>query len=183
MYLLPSDEFRDVPDLLDHLDWPWHVNMPLDHLHLGNFYDPFDVLNLWHTNLDYLLLRDWPMRVPDYFARLDWPGFGFRLRASARPDRGVGFHKKWVCEGRPSLYMLDRRHVDLYRSLLDWRVENLPDLFDGLCWPWHVAHDVLELRHVDLCNLCLDLWHLIGGDVLDLRHVELYQLLIDDGLE
>jgi len=73
MYLFLSDEFRDVPDLLDNLDWPWHVNMPLDHLHLRHFYDPFHVLNLRHMYLDNLLLRDRHMNVPDSFARLDWP--------------------------------------------------------------------------------------------------------------
>jgi len=73
MYLFLSDEFRDVPDLLDNLDWPWHVNVPLDHLHLRHFYDPFHVLNLWHMYLDNLLLRDRHMNVPDSFARLDWP--------------------------------------------------------------------------------------------------------------
>jgi len=39
MHLFLSDDYRDVPNLLDYLDWPWNVNVPLDHLHLRYFDD------------------------------------------------------------------------------------------------------------------------------------------------
>ena len=50
VHLFFSDELRDVPDLFGDLDWPWNVNMPLHHLHLRHFYDPFHVLDLRHMN-------------------------------------------------------------------------------------------------------------------------------------
>jgi len=73
MYLFLRDEFRDVPDLLDDLDWAWHVNMPLDHLYLRHFDNSFHMLNLRHMDLNYLLFRDRHMNMPDNFPRLDWP--------------------------------------------------------------------------------------------------------------
>ena len=120
-------------------------------------------------NVDNQLLRDGHMNAPDNFARLDWSRFGFRLhqmRASARPDRSVGFLKQWVCEERPCLdlwhltsflYVLDLRHVDLDRSLSDLRFENVPNLFDDLCWPWHVDLPVEDLRSGHLDNALRDL--------------------------
>jgi len=59
-----GNEFWHMPDILNRLDRPRYVNMPLDHLDLRNLHDSLDVLHLRDRYVNHLFLGDDSRHVP-----------------------------------------------------------------------------------------------------------------------
>jgi hypothetical protein len=70
--LFLSNELWNVTHILDNLHWTWHVNLPMDMLYLRDLDNFFDVLNLWHMDMDDFLLNDSLWDMPDIFDHLNW---------------------------------------------------------------------------------------------------------------
>jgi len=127
----------NVPDLLNDLNWPWHVDMPVNDLDLGHLDNSFHVLNLRNMDLYNLFLLNELRHVPDVLHGLDWsrnmnmPLDHLHLRDLNNP-----------------LHMLDLRHWNVNDLLL---VHNLGNVANLLLLLWRCV-GLLRCRISD-CRL------------------------------
>jgi hypothetical protein len=123
--LLLGDGLRHMTHILDRLHWTWHVNMPLDILHLRYFDNLVHVLDLRDMNMMHNFFSDSNGHVPHLLDNLN------RAR-----HMDVSLHLLDLWDLDDFLNMLNLRDMDLYDFLLHLRDVDVLDDFTFLRWGW-----------------------------------------------